>query len=87
MFLVAVAFLTVEALADLLQPTLMSLIVDNGVASQDVGMILRYGGLMLGVALIGAAGAVGRNILASRTSQLIGQELRGRLYAKVQTRR
>ena len=62
----------------------MSLIVDNGVASQDVGMILRYGGLMLGVALIGAAGAVGRNILASRTSQLIGQELRGRLYAKVQ---
>ncbi len=85
MFLVAVAFLTVEALADLLQPTLMSLIVDNGVASQDVGMILRYGGLMLGVALIGAAGAVGRNILASRTSQLIGQELRGRLYAKVQT--
>ena len=63
----------------------MSLIVDNGVASQDVGMILRYGGLMLGVALIGAAGAVGRNILASRTSQLIGQELRSRLYAKVQT--
>ena len=41
--------------------------------------------MMLGVALLGALGAVMRNIYASRTSQLIGKEPRSDLYKKVQT--
>lgn len=85
MFLTAIAFLTVEALADLLQPSLMSNIVDEGIRYQNTGLILQYGGLMLGTALLGALGAVMRNIYASRTSQLIGKELRSDLYRKVQS--
>lgn len=85
MFLAGIAFLTLEAVADLLQPTMMAAIVDNGVAARDVSVILRDGGIMVGIALLGAGGAVMRNILASRTSQLIGRELRGDLYRKVQT--
>ena len=41
--------------------------------------------MMLGIALLGAMGAVMRSIYASRTSQLIGKELRGEIYRKVQT--
>lgn len=85
MFLIAVAFLTIETFADLLQPTFMSYIVDRGVKGQEMGLILRYGLIMLGITAMGAVGAVVRNIYASRTSQLIGKEIRLAIYEKVQT--
>lgn len=85
MFLTAIAFLTVEAAADLMQPSLMSNIVDEGVKKQNTHIILTYGAVMLLVAMIGAVGAVMRGIYSSRTSQLIGKELHSELYAKIQT--
>lgn len=69
LFLTAIFFLMIESLSDLLQPTLMAHIVDDGVKNQDVGTVLCFGGIMLGVAFIGAAGAVIRNNLSVRTSQ------------------
>ena len=83
MFFTALFFLSIETLADLLQPTFMSYIVDNGVEQQDVGQILRYGAMMLGIAAMGALGAVMRNIYATKTSQRISMELRGDIYRKV----
>lgn len=85
MFLIAVVFLAIETFADLLQPTFMSYIVDRGVKGQQMGLILRYGLIMLGITAAGAVGAVVRNIYASRTSQLIGKEIRLEIYEKVQT--
>lgn len=85
LFCCAIFFLTVEALCDLLQPALMSRIVDEGVKYQDTSVVLHYGLIMLLVALLGALGAVMRNILASRTSQQIGKELRSILFQKIQT--
>lgn len=85
MFLVAVVFLAIETFADLLQPTFMSYIVDRGVKGADVGLIWRYGLIMLGITAMGAVGAVVRNTYASRTSQLIGKEIRLAIYEKVQT--
>lgn len=85
MFFTAVVFLTIETFADLLQPTFMSYIVDQGVKGQEMGLILRYGLIMLGITAMGAVGAVVRNTYASRTSQLIGKEIRLAIYEKVQT--
>lgn len=84
MFLIAVVFLSIETFADLLQPTFMSYIVDRGVKGQEIGLILRYGLTMLGITAMGAVGAVVRNIYASKTSQLIGKEIRLAIYGKVQ---
>lgn len=83
-FLVSTFFLTLEAVADLLQPTYMSYIVDEGVAQASVPRILHYGAIMLLIAMAGALGAVMRNIFASRTSQTIGKELRRDMYRRVQ---
>ncbi len=85
MFLTAIFFLSIETFADLLQPTFMSYIVDRGVKSEDISAIVKYGAVMLGIAAFGALGAVMRNIYASRTSQLIGKEMRLEIYQKVQT--
>lgn len=85
LFLTALFFLTLETMADLLQPTFMAHIVDDGVKSLDMGQILFYGGIMFLIALVGALGAVTRNFFASLTSQMIGRELRSDLFRKVQT--
>ena len=84
LYAVGIAFLTVEALADLLQPTLMSYIVNDGVQQKDLGQILVYGAIMFGIALLGAVAAIVRNNLSCRASQAIGAELRSDMYRKVQ---
>ena len=84
-FIMSMFFLSIEAMADLLQPAFMAHIVDEGVKGANIRMIFRYGGMMLGIAAAGAVGAVVRNILASHTSQTIGKELRGDMYRKIQT--
>lgn len=83
-FLLSTFFLTMEAMADLLQPAFMSYIVDEGVKNADVRRILFYGLIMLGIAGAGAFSAVMRNQFASRTSQTIGRELRRDMYHNVQ---
>ncbi len=83
-FMISMLFLIVEAIADLLQPTFMAHIVDGGVKGADVGAILRYGAIMVAIAMTGALGAATRNLFASRTSQKIAEELRGDMYRKVQ---
>lgn len=85
LFFTALFFLTIETMADLLQPAFMAQIVDNGVKNADIKQIFLYGAIMLVIALSGALGAVVRNIYASRTSQIIGKELRSDIFRKVQT--
>ena len=82
-FLSAVAFLSVEAVCDLLQPTIMARIIDEGVATRDLGIVLRLGRSMLGVAGIGAIGAVGRNIIASLVSFRFAARLRADLFRRI----
>lgn len=84
-FWVAVIFVTLEALCDLSQPTIMSRIIDVGVAGRQVDYILHMGSLMLFISALGALAASIRNIISSRVSQKFGAELRADLYEKIQT--
>ena len=84
-FLISTFFLTTEALADLLQPTFMSYIVDKGIKNADIKIVLHYGLIMLLIAALGACSAVMRNHFASQTSQTIGKELRRDMYHMIQT--
>jgi len=82
-FLAAVACLSVESVCDLLQPTIMARIVDSGVAARDLAIVIRYGLQMLAVAALGAAGATGRNFIASIVSYRFGARLRADLFHRV----
>ena len=83
-FCLAILFLVIESFCDLMQPMMMSKIVDDAVASGNATLVLKLGMMMLGIALIGAAGAVGRNYFAGHISQTIGKEMRSELYRKIQ---
>lgn len=84
MFCVAIIFLTFEAVCDLLQPTILSKVIDVGVAGNRMDYVLRMGGLMLAITLFGACSATIRSIIASKVSQKFAQELRADLYRQIQ---
>ena len=83
MFVSGVAFVMLEALCDLMQPTIMSRIIDDGIRSGEMAAILRYGLTMLAVTALGAVFAVVRNLLASRVSQSFGADLREDVFGKI----
>jgi len=83
-FSIAVLFLTFEALSDLLQPTIMAKIIDEGVANKDIHYVLKMGGLMLLITAGGAVAASTRSVVASIVSQNFGTELRSDLFKKIQ---
>lgn len=84
-FSIAVFFLTLEAISDLLQPTIMAMIIDEGVANKDIHYVLKMGGLMLLITAFGAISASTRSVVASIVSQNFGTELRSDLFKKIQT--
>jgi len=82
-FCVAVFFLTLEAVCDLLLPTMMARLIDGGVLTKQMDQVFRMGGIMLGITAIGALAACARNIMASRVSYKFGAELRSDLFRKI----
>lgn len=76
--------LLMEVLVDLSLPTLLAAIVNTGIRQSDTGFILRTGGLMLALALIGVVMALIRNWLSTKVSQDFGTRLRGDLFRRVQ---
>ena len=78
-------FVALEAMCDLLQPTIMASIIDIGVANRDLDYVLQQGGIMLLVTAAGALAATARNIISSTVSQQVGTELRSQVYEKIQT--
>jgi ATP-binding cassette, subfamily B, multidrug efflux pump len=83
--LLAPLLMVVEVSMDLLQPWLMARIIDDGVATGDLQLVLRTGAIMIGVAVIGMIGGVGCTIFAVLASQGMGTDVRHALYAKIQT--
>jgi ATP-binding cassette subfamily B multidrug efflux pump len=83
-FSVAVLFLTFEAICDLMQPTIMSKIIDVGVVNRDIHYVLKMGGVMLLITAFGAVSASTRSVVASIVSQNFGAELRSDLFKKIQ---
>ncbi|MCQ6280293.1 ABC transporter ATP-binding protein [Bacillus sp. EB600] len=83
LFSTAVLFLALEALCDLLQPTIMSKIIDVGVADKNMQYVLKMGGVMLMITAFGAVAASLRSTIASIVSQNFGAELRSDLFRKI----
>jgi len=82
-FCIAVFFVILEAFCDLMQPMIMSKIVDTGVANKDLNYVIQMGVIMLIIAGFGAIFASIRNVMASNVSQKLGTELRSDLFKKI----
>lgn len=73
----------VEVAMDLLQPTLLSKIIDVGVAQGDINYILKVGFYMIMVSIIAAIGGILCSFFASAASMKLAENLRESLFKKV----
>src|SRR5690606_9092328 len=74
-----------QSLAELYLPTLMAIIVDQGVVTGNTGLILRVGGRMLLAALGGTAVALTAGYLAARVAGGFARDLRREIFHRVES--
>ncbi len=78
-------FKLLEAILELLIPTLMVYVIDKGFAANDLGYIVKMGILMLGIAAVGLCSALICQYSASIASQGYGTALRDALFQHIGT--
>src|SRR5689334_4806938 len=77
-------FMVLEVAMDLMQPRLVQVIIDQGVAQSNMNTVISTGLLMLGLTLVGVIGGLGCGIFAVMAGQAFGADLRGVLFRTVQ---
>ena len=84
-FVTVVVVLTfLQTLSSLYLPNLMSDIVDTGIIRGDQGYILREGGLMLGVTVLGGVASVIARFYGAKATAGFGKLLRSRIFSHVE---
>lgn len=74
-----------EVAMDLLQPTLLSKIIDIGVANGDLNYVLSVGFKMVIAAITGLLAGAACSFLAAVASMKLGEGIRSGLFEKIQT--
>ncbi|HEX6109211.1 MAG TPA: ABC transporter ATP-binding protein [Ktedonobacteraceae bacterium] len=72
-----------QSLANLYLPTLTADIVNNGIVKGDINYILRVGGIMLLVTIVGTICAVVASFYSARVAIGFGRMIRGKLFTHV----
>ncbi len=72
-----------EVASNVLQPKFMEKIVDDGVLQMNIDVVMRAGGMMLAVALVGGVGGFFSCVISTVYSQRFGNDLRKSLFKKV----
>jgi ATP-binding cassette, subfamily B, multidrug efflux pump len=73
----------IEVGMDLVQPTIMQKIIDNGIAENNQPYIYKMFGIMIASALIGLIGGIGCSVFASKAAINFSTDLRKDLYETI----
>jgi ATP-binding cassette subfamily B protein len=76
-------FKLMEAILELILPTIVALIINNGVGNQDSAYVYRMGGLMILMSLLGFACSMVCQYYAARASQGFGTTLRNKMFRHI----
>lgn len=80
----AICMMLIELAVELVQPMIISKIIDDGIRQSDLSVAWTWGGILLGSAVLAFAAGISSSFFASHASQGFGYDLRDRLYEKVQ---
>jgi ATP-binding cassette subfamily B multidrug efflux pump len=81
----AVVLLGLVVAADLSIPRLVQVLIDDGVANQDLGKVFNTSLLMIGASLLSALFMVGNTIASVRAGKNYEADLRDAVFKKIQT--
>ena len=76
-------FMILEVSMDLVQPSLMSRIVDEGIVTGDISLILELGIQMLIFTVLGCCGGVLSGVFGNMAAQNFSNDLRKDAFSKV----
>lgn len=77
-------FMFVEVAMDLLQPTMMQHIIDNGIANNDTGYTVKMGLFMVGAAIIGLLGGILCSIYSTRAAIHFATDMRKDVFQRIE---
>lgn len=77
--------MVLEVSMDLLQPALMSNIIDEGIRNGNPQIVVQYGGKMLLFAFIGLLGGIGCTYFSSKAALNFATDLRLALFDRIQS--
>ncbi|MFC4809607.1 ABC transporter ATP-binding protein [Paenibacillus sp. GCM10023250] len=80
----AVVMALVELAVELIQPYLISVIIDEGITQKDTAVVLLWGGILVGGSVAAFAAGILSSFFASHASQGFAFDVREALYTKVQ---
>ena len=72
-----------EAVLELLLPTIMALIINNGVDAHNTAYVFKFGGIMLLMAVLGFCSSMTCQYYAARASQGFGTTLRNTIFEHI----
>ncbi|MBD3207471.1 ATP-binding cassette domain-containing protein [Candidatus Bathyarchaeota archaeon] len=81
----AVVLLGLVVITDLSIPRLVQIIIDEGVANNDLDIIIRTSFLMIGASILSAIFMVANTVFAVRVSRSFEADLRESIFKKIQT--
>ena len=77
-------FVTLEVFLEVLLPTLMELVIDNGVETGDMNYVMKIGLIMLVVAMLSLAAGTLSGVFAAKASMGFGRNLRRGMFDNIQ---
>jgi len=81
----AIVMLLIELAVELVQPLIISRIIDHGIRQHAVSVAWIWGGVLMVSALAAFLAGIASSFFASHVSQGFGYDLRDKLYEKVQS--
>ncbi|THE13669.1 ABC transporter ATP-binding protein [Bacillus timonensis] len=82
---VALGLTFVELAVELLQPLLIAKVIDDGILQKDLSVVMKWGGIMVGISLLAFISGITNSFFASHTSQSFAFDVRKELFGKIQS--
>ena len=81
----ALFLMFVELFVELIQPLIMSRIIDKGIIAGDTDTIIYYGLIMVGLTVLALIAGIVNSYFSSHAAQSFGFDLRNALFTKIQS--
>ncbi|WP_223702655.1 ABC transporter ATP-binding protein [Sutcliffiella deserti] len=82
---IALILMLTELVVELLQPLLMAKIIDDGILQEDLDVVMKWGGVMVGLSFVAFLAGVINSFFAAHVSQSFGYDIRKGLFGKIQS--
>ncbi|WP_404408315.1 ABC transporter ATP-binding protein [Jeotgalibacillus malaysiensis] len=82
--IIALLLMLTELAVELVQPLIISYIIDQGILQNDLSAVMMWGAILIGCSLAAFAAGVTNSFYSSHVSQSFGFDIREALYKKVQ---